>query len=556
MKPVWLGSYPPGVIHEPAVDAYRSITEVFEQAVASYPHRIAFRNLGSALTYAQLQRACRAFAAFLQHDLGLHKGARVALMMPNLLQYPIAMFGALAAGCTVVNCNPQYTARELEHQLVDSGAEALVVSETSAAVVQHVIARTAVRHVVSTRLGDMLGPVRGLLVDLVARHVKHVTAPWRIDGAITFNDALRRGARRAPHPVDVGPQDVAFLQYTGGTTGVAKGAMLTHRNIVANMQQGHAWLKPVLAEGRETIVTALPLYHIFALTVNCLVFCKIGATNILVTNPRDIPGFVRELARQPFTVMTGVNTLFNALLNDPGFGALDLRSLKLCLGGGMAVQRPVAERWKAATGKPIVEAYGLTEASPGVTINPLDLEEFNGSAGLPMPGTEIAIRDDAGADLAVGETGELCVRGPQVMAGYWNRPDETEKVMTPDGFLRTGDMAVVDERGFVHLVDRKKDMIIVSGFNVYPAEIEEVVGAHPGVLEAGAVGVPDANGGEAVKIVVVRKDPELDAATLLAYCREHLTRYKVPRRVEFRDRLPKTSVGKILRRELREDLAA
>ncbi len=555
MDKVWLASYPTGVPAEVAIDAYRSIGDLFSKSVEKFAARDAFVSMGSAITYAELDRLSRDFAAFLQSGLKLPRGARVALMMPNILQYPIALFGALRAGYVVVNCNPLYTARELEFQLADSGAQAIVVVENFAHVLEKCVARTEVAHVVVTGVGDMLGFPKGKLVNFVLRNVKRMVPAWKIPGAVKFRQALRDGALRQFKQPDIGADDLAFLQYTGGTTGTPKGAMLTHRNIVANVQQGVAWFLPFVEEGRETAITALPLYHIFALTANCLGFFEIGATNILIANPRDIPGLVKEMKRRPFSLITGVNTLFNALLNNPDFAKLDFSQLKISLGGGMAVQRAVAERWKRVTGKPLVEAYGLTESSPCISMNPLDIADYNGAAGLPAPSTEIAIRDDDGRELGIGETGELCVRGPQVMKGYWNRPEETAKVITADGFLRTGDIATVDERGFIRIVDRKKDLIIVSGFNVYPNEIEDVVSMHAGVLEVGAVGVPHATTGEAVVIAVVRRDPELTIEDLRAFCREHLTGYKVPKHILFRNELPKTNVGKILRRALRDEVA-
>ena len=545
-------NYPAGVPHSVDLNEFGSVAEVFDRSVAAYADRIAYINMGKSITYRELDEATRQFGAYLQNRVGLKKGARVALMMPNLLQYPVALFGALRAGLTVVNCNPLYSPRELHHQLTDSGAEAIVVVENFAHVLADVVDKTQLKAVLTTRLGDMLGFPKGAIVNLVVKHVKKMVPPWHIPGAVSFTSALAEGRGLPFTPIDTTHDDVAFLQYTGGTTGVPKGAMLTHGNIVANLQQAHAWIRPAIDERGETIVTALPLYHIFALTANCLTFMKVGASNLLITNPRDIPGFVKELSKNRVTVMTGVNTLFNALLNNPDFHKLDFAPLKLVLGGGMAVQRPVAERWKEVTGTTLLEAYGLTETSPAVTINPLDLPAFNGSIGLPIPDTEVALRDDEGNDVPFGERGELCVRGPQVMKGYWNRPAETAAVMTPDGFFKTGDIAVVDEAGFVHIVDRKKDMIIVSGFNVYPNEIEEVLAGHPGVLEAGVVGVPDARSGEAVKVVVVKKDPDLSAEELLEYCRKNLTGYKMPRYVEFRSELPKTNVGKVLRRALRD----
>lgn len=549
---VWLESYPAGVAADVDVDEYRSLGDIFEKSVARFGEKMAYVNMGGAISYREIERLSRHFSAYLQAELKLERGARVALMMPNILQYPVALFGVLRAGCTVVTCNPLYTARELEYLLQDSGAEAIVVVENFAAVVAEVAARTKLKQVVTTQLGDMLGFPRGPLINFAVKFLKRMVPSWRIAGAISFKAALRRGAMLEWPPATLTPDDLAFVQYTGGTTGIPKGAMLTHRNMMANLQQAHAWLKPFLEEGRETIITALPLYHIFALTANLLTFFKIGATNVLITNPRDIPGFVKELAKRPFTVITGVNTLFNTLLADPNFAKLDFSRLKFCLGGGMAMQRTVAEKWKRTTGKPVIEAYGLTEAAPAVTINPLDLADFNGSIGLPVPSTEVAIRGDEGGDLPFGEVGELCVRGPQVMRGYWRRPAETAKVMTPDGFLRTGDLAVMDEKGFVRIVDRKKDLIVVSGFKVFPNEVEEVVAMCPGVLEVAAFGVPDENSGEAVKISVVKRDPGLTLDELIAHCRKNLTGYKIPRHVEFRTQLPKTPVGKILRRALRE----
>jgi len=554
MEPIWIKSYPAGVPAKVNVDEYRSLCDVFDTSVRKFAAQPAFVNMGTAITYARLDQLSGWFAAYLQYVLKLPRGARVALMMPNLLQYPVAMFGALRGGYTVVNCNPLYSPRELEYQLNDSGAEAIVVVENFAHVLAEVVAKTKVKHVITTQLGDLLDFPKRHVVNFVVKYIKRLVPAVRLSGAVSFRHALALGRRQAWKPADIGPDDIAFLQYTGGTTGVPKGAMLTHRNLVANLQQAHAWLKNVLEERREIVITPLPLYHIFALTANCLTFFKIGAKNVLITNPRDIPGFVKELGKHRFTVITGVNTLYNALLNNPDFAKLDFSGLRLSLAGGMAVHRSVAERWKQVTGKALVEAYGLSETSPAVTVNPLDLTEYNGSIGLPIPSTEIAIRDDAGNDLPPGQAGELCVRGPQVMKGYWQHPAETAKVLMPDGFLRTGDIAVVDERGFVRIVDRKKDMIIVSGFKVFPNEIEDVVSLHPGVLEVGAVGLSDAIFGEVVKIVVVRRDPNLDADELIAHCRKHLTGYKIPRHVEFRQELVKTNIGKILRRALREEV--
>lgn len=557
MEKIWLKSYMSGVPAEIDVHEFSSLGDLFERSTKSFATRVAYVNMGRSLTYAELDRQSRDFAAYLQSVLNLPRGARIAVMMPNLLQYPVCIFGALRAGYVVVNCNPLYTPRELEHQLKDSGAQAIVIIENFAHVLQEVMSHVSIKHVIVTGLGDMLGFPKGMLINFAVRHIKKMVPAWHLPNAQRFNDALARGKGAHFQPVAVGHDDVAFLQYTGGTTGVAKGAMLTHRNIIANLQQAHAWLQPVLsASGEEVIVTALPLYHIFALTANCLTFLKIGATNLLITNPRDIPGFIKELAQHPFTCLTGVNTLFNAMLHDPNFAQLDFRRLKVTLGGGMAVQKAVAEKWKQVTGHPLIEAYGLTETSPAATINPLDLPEYNGSIGLPVPSTEVAIRSDDGHYLPTGETGEICVRGPQVMKGYWQRPEETEKVLLPDGFLLTGDIGIMDEKGYVRIVDRKKDMILVSGFNVYPNEVEDIVALHPGVLEVAAIGVPDEKSSEAVMIFVVKKDPDLTAKMLIEHCRANMTGYKVPKHVEFRTELPKTNVGKILRRALRDEYLA
>lgn len=551
MERIWLRSYPPGVPAEVETE-YANLVEVVEDSARRFADRPAYVCMGRSLSYAELDRLSLRFAAFLRADLGLQPGARVALMLPNVLQYPVALFGALRAGCVVVNVNPLYTARELEHQLVDSGADTLVVLENFA----HIVCRlgdAVPRNVVVTGLGDLLGTPRGWLVNFVVRRVRKMVPAWTLEGHFRFRDALARGARCALEPVSPAPGDIAFLQYTGGTTGRAKGAVLTHANICANLAQAHAWIRPCVEEGRELIVTALPLYHIFSLTANCLMFGSLGATNLLITNPRDIPGFVKELGRHRFTAITGVNTLFNALLDHPDFAKLDFSSLKITLGGGMAVQRRVAERWQAATGNTLIEAYGLTETSPAVSINPLDVGHYNHSIGLPLPSTDVSIRDDDDNELSAGERGELCIRGPQVMREYWQRPDETAAAFTADGFFRSGDIATIDERGYLTIVDRKKDMINVSGFNVFPNEIEDVLVSHPHVLEAAAVGVPDERSGELVKVFVVRRDVALTEDMLIAHCRESLTAYKVPHRVEFRDSLPKTNVGKILRRALRDE---
>ena len=553
MDRIWLKQYPKGVPAEINIDEYASVRDVFEESVAKFSARPAYTCMGKSITFGELDTLSTAFAAWLQAK-GCRKGARVALMMPNILQYPVCLFGTLRAGCTVVNVNPLYTARELEHQLSDSGAEVIVVVENFAHTVQEVAAKTKVKHVVVTSIGEMLG-FKGLIVDFVLRHVKKMVPAWSLPGALRLSDVLAEGRRGKLERVPLGHDDLAFLQYTGGTTGVAKGAMLLHRNIVANLLQARAWVRPFLgADGTEIIITPLPLYHIFSLTANCLVFMTLGAENVLITNPRDIPGFVKEMARHKFTAFTGVNTLFNALVNNADFAKLDFSTLRMTLGGGMAVQEAVAIKWKQVTGCPLIEAYGLTETSPGATINPLDLPAYNGTIGLPLPSTEVVLRDDDGKVVAQGLPGEICIRGPQVMAGYWKRPDETAKVLDDDGWLATGDIGVMDERGFVRIVDRKKDMILVSGFNVYPNEIEAVVVMHPGVLECAAVGLPDAKSGEAVKLFVVKKDESLTAESVMQHCREHLTGYKCPRDVEFRKDLPKTNVGKILRRELRDEM--
>lgn len=550
MERIWQKSYPAGVPADIEMDGVTTLVSVVRESCRRYADKTSYISMGKSLSYAELDRLTRDFAAWL-HANGLSRGDRVALMMPNLLQYPVCLFGALRAGCVVVNCNPLYTPHELQHQLADSGARVIVVADNFAATVQKALDGTAIERVVVTSIGELLGPLKGRLVDFVVRRVKRMVPAWSLPGAIRLGDALRAGAAAPFTEVELDQRDLACLQYTGGTTGVAKAAMLTHGNLVANLSQAYAWVRPLVTEGEECIVTALPLYHIFALTANCLTFMKMGASNLLIINPRDIPGLVKEMRKVPFSAFTGVNTLFNALLNNPDFARLDFSRLRLTMGGGMAVQRSVADRWRAVTGRSLAQAYGLTETSPAVTINPLDVQEFTGSIGLPVPSTDISIRDDAGQELGVGETGEICVRGPQVTQGYWQRPDETALVLYADGFLRTGDVGYVDEKGYVFLVDRKKDMILVSGFNVYPNEVEDVAALHPGVREVAAVGVPDERSGEAVKLYVIRKDPALDAETLIAHCRKQLTGYKVPRYIEFRDDLPRTNVGKILRRELK-----
>ncbi len=548
----WLASYPSSVPAEIDTNAYSSIVELLETACDRFRHRPSFANMGRTLSYDEVDRLSRQFASYLLNELKLDKGDRVAIMLPNVLQYPVALFGVLRAGLTVVNTNPLYTARELRHQLHDSGASAIIVLDNFAATVQEVLRDTPVKHVITTGLGDLVGMPKGAIVNFVVRYVKKLVPPYSIPNAVRFASALKIGSRSILPKVEVGHDDIAFLQYTGGTTGVAKGAMLTHRNMVANMLQASAWIATMLREGQEVIITAIPLYHIFALTANCLVFMKTGGLNYLITNPRDMKGFVKELGSVKFTAMTGVNTLFNGLLNTPGFDKLDFSGFKFTMGGGMAVQRAVADRWKKVTGVTLVEAYGLTETSPAACINPLDLPAYNGAIGLPVSSTEASVQDDDGNHLPVGGIGELCIRGPQVMKGYWHREEETAKVIGSDGWLHTGDIAKMDERGYFYIVDRKKDMILVSGFNVYPNEIEDVVAQIPGVLEVAAVGVPDEKSGEAVKVVVVRKDPSLTADAIRNFCKENLTGYKLPKYIEFRDSLPKTNVGKILRRELRE----
>ena len=547
----WLANYPAGVPAEIDPDAYPSIVAVLEDAIARFRDRPAFSSFGKVITYAELDVLSARFAAYLRGELGLARGDRVAIMMPNCLQYPISTFGILRAGLTVVNVNPLYTARELRHQIDDSGAVAIVVVDNFGHTVEEVFADSPLKHVVATGLGDMVGGAKGAIMNFVVKHVKKMVPRYSLPGAVRFRDALAAGARHPVPKEKIDSGDIAFLQYTGGTTGVAKGAMLTHRNLVANMEQATAWVGGNLRPGEEVIITALPLYHIFSLTANGLVFTKFGGLNHLITNPRDMPGFVKELKKTRFTAITGVNTLFNGLLHAQGFDQVDFSSLRLTLGGGMAVQRAVAERWKQVTGCTLVEAYGLTETSPAACINPMDLPEYNGSIGLPIPSTDACLKDEDGRKVATGEVGELCLKGPQVMKGYWNRPDETAATIDAEGWLHTGDMAKMDERGFFYIVDRKKDMILVSGFNVYPNEVEDVLAGMPGVLEVAVVGAPDEHSGEVVKAVIVRKDPDLTADAVKAYAREYLTGYKRPHIVEFRNELPKTNVGKILRRELR-----
>jgi long-chain acyl-CoA synthetase len=532
-------------------DEYKSVGELFEKSAAKYAERAAFHCMGKTLSFAQIDKMSRDFAAWAQAK-GLTKGARIALMMPNCLQYPIALFGTLRAGYTVVNVNPLYTARELEHQLKDSGAEVIVILENFAHTLEEVLPRTPVKHIVVAALGDLLG-VKGHIVNFVVRNVKKMVPAFELPGAERFNAVLAQGARQPMKPFDIGHGDLAFLQYTGGTTGVSKGAMLTHENILANIAQAEGNLMHAVEGETPVIITALPLYHIFSLTVNCLLMAKAGGQNVLIINPRDIPAFIKELAKHRYNMITGVNTLFNAFLNNPEFHKLDFSHVKLCVGGGMAVQKAVADRWKQVTGRVLIEGYGLTETSPVATMNPPSLPEFRGSIGFPAPSTDIEIRDDDNKPVPVGQPGEICIKGPQVMKGYWQRPEETAKVIDAGGYLHTGDVGIMDPDGFIRIVDRKKDMILVSGFNVYPNEIEGVVAMHPGVLEVAAIGVPDEHSGEVPKLFVVRKDPALTAEAIMAFCKEQLTGYKRPKHVEFRTELPKTNVGKILRRALRDE---
>jgi long-chain acyl-CoA synthetase len=551
---IWLRDYPLDVPAEIDPDSIPSLKHLYEEAFRRFAGATAYANMGRSISYADVDEQSRRFAAWLQKVAGVVPGDRVAIMMPNLLQYPIAIVGAHRAGCAVVNVNPLYTARELEHQLKDSGATVIVIFENAAATLEQVIARTPVRKVVVTGIGDLLGFPKAAITNFVIRKVRKMVPAYSLPGSVRFNDALAKGASLVLDPVDVSGEDVAFLQYTGGTTGVSKGAVLTHRNMVANTLQVVAFM-PELAEfTNPAVITALPLYHIFALTTNMLVFTRVGGNNVLITNPRDMPGFVKELAKVKFTFITGVNTLFNALLNTPGFDRLDFSSLKVALGGGMAVQAAVSERWRQVTGRHICQGWGLTESSPVGTANLPRTSDFTGSIGYPIPSTEISIRDDDGNALPIGSVGEICIRGPQVMRGYWNRPEETAKVMLPDGWLRTGDVGRMDDRGRTFIEDRKKDMILVSGFNVYPNEVEGVVAQMPAVLEVAAVAQPDDKSGEVVALFIVKKDAALTAEQVVAYCKRELTPYKVPKYIYFRAELPKTNVGKILRRTLRDEL--
>lgn len=548
----WIAQYQENVSPEIDTTKYDSIAELFDESVKKYEDLPAFHNMGTNMSYGELGVMATQFASYLQNDLGLKKGDRVAIMSPNLLQYPVALFGALKAGCTVVNVNPLYTARELEHQMNDSGAETIVIVENFANTLQQVLGTTGVKNIVLTSLGDMLKIPKRFIVNFVVKHVKKMVPEYDLPNITWFREALSKGAMHEFKPVKTGPQDLAFLQYTGGTTGVSKGAMLSNKNMIANILQACEWIAPLVEEKKEKIITALPLYHIFSLTANCMTFMAKGGMNILITNPRDIPGFVKELSKHKFTAFTGVNTLFNALLNHPDFASLDFSEFKLALGGGMAVQKSVADEWQKVTGRVLCQAYGLTETSPAACINPMNSKEFNSTIGVPISNTIVSIKDDDEKDLPFGEIGELCVKGPQVMEGYWQREEATQKTMTKDGYLKTGDIATMDESGFVQIVDRKKDMILVSGFNVYPNEVEDVAASHPGILEVAAIGVPNEKSGEVVKLFVVKKDENLSEADVIDFCKNGLTGYKIPKLVEFKDELPKTNVGKILRRALRE----
>ncbi len=552
MEKVWLKSYPEGIPEFVELTRYTSLAHMFDECAERYRHLPAFANMGVSMSFSELNIESYNFAAFLQTELGLQKGECVAIMLPNILQFPVTMYGILRAGLAAVNINPLYTSRELGDALKDSGAKVIVVLENFADVLAEVVTTTSVEHVILARVGDMFGFPKSAIANFVLKRVQHKIPEYTLDNVVTFREALATGQQRQFVKPELTRDDLAFLQLTGGTTGLAKQAMLTHGNLLSNLAQVEAWFRLVLKDGKETVITALPLYHIFSLTANCFLFTCLGGLNYLITNPRDMKGFVKELRRVRFSMITGVNTLFNGLLNTEGFSALDFSSLKITLGGGMAVQESVADRWQQVTGCVLAEAYGLTETSPAVTINPLDLERYNGSIGLPIPNTEISIQDNDGRHLDVEEAGELCVRGPQVMQGYLNNPEETAKVLSEDGWLRTGDIAVVDQNGYVRIVDRKKDMILVSGFNVYPNEVEKVVVAHDGILEVAAVGVDDEESGEVVKLCIVKKDPALTEDEVLNFCKDRLTRYKWPKHIEFYSELPKSNVGKILRRVLRD----
>ncbi|MCT4641612.1 MAG: AMP-binding protein [Bacteriovoracaceae bacterium] len=552
MDRIWFNEYQEGVAREIDINEYKNIPHIMETAFEKYANKPAFTCMGKTYTFAQIDELSKKFGSYLQNKLGLKKGQRVALMMPNIIQYPVALLGILRSGMIAVNVNPLYTERELEHQLNDAGATTIIIFENSAKILENVIKDTPIKNVITTSVGDMLGFPKSLIVNFVIKNVKKMVPVFNLPGSIKFNTALAAGDISKFSKAQIDINETAFLQYTGGTTGVSKGAELTHKNIVANMLQAREWIKPCLSNGEEIVITPLPLYHIFSLTANLFLFSSIGSHNILITNPRDIPGFVKELSKWKFTAITGVNTLFNALLNNPDFKNLDFSALKIALGGGMAVQKAVAQQWESVTQKALVEAYGLTETSPAACINPLNIKEYNGKIGVPISSTDVKILDDEGNEVEHGQTGEIAIKGPQVMKGYWNREQETAKVMSEDGYFKTGDIAFRDERGYFQIVDRKKDMILVSGFNVYPNEVEEVIVSHPKVLECAAVGVKDEKSGELVKVFIVKKDNSLTEQEIKEFCKEELTGYKRPKFVEFRDDLPKSNVGKILRKELRE----
>jgi len=553
--PTWYSEYPPGVPHEISLDAYSSLVDLFERSCKQFADRVAYECMGAKLSFAELEEQSRAVASWLQNVLGLSRGDRVAIMMPNLLQYPVAMFGILRAGMVVVNVNPLYTPRELEHQLRDSGARAIFINENFCTTLEAVTSKVKLDAVVTTKVGDLHPFPKSVVVNFVVKHVKKMVPNWTIPGSVSLAQVYARGRRAGYTPVAVTLEDTAFLQYTGGTTGLSKGAQLLHRNILANVLQMLAWVNPAINANdpeQDIVITPLPLYHVYALTVNCLMMLPLGAKNVLITNPRDLPALVKELKAQPFTAFTGVNTLFNGLANTPGISEVDFSRVKFFGGGGAAILKATAQNWKSITGMGIAEGYGLTETSPVVSSQPCDRLEWNGTIGVPIPSTFVSLRDEENNEVPTGSAGELCVKGPQVMVGYWNRPEDNAKTFTPDGWLRTGDIAVFDERGYLRIVDRKKDMIIVSGFNVYPNEIEDLVSQHPGVLECACIGVPDDKTGEAVKVFVVRKDPSLTVEQVRSHCKSVMTGYKVPRHVEFRDQLPKSNIGKILRKELRD----
>ena len=552
MSHAWYSSYPDGIPHEVDIFAYDSLVDVFEQSCDTYANNPCFCNFGKTLTYKEIDSLSRDFAAFLQNNFKMKKGDKFAIMMPNLLQNPVAIFGALRAGLTVVNVNPLYTAEELRHQLCDSGATGIIVLENFASTLQKIISETSLQHVITTRMGDMLPFPKSMIINLVVKHVKKMVPEFNLEKSISLKNVLQTGKSLTYSRPEINLTDYAFLQYTGGTTGIAKGAILTHGNMVANLQQASAWIEPFVEKGKEHVITALPLYHIFSLLANCMFFMKVGGLNHLITNPRDMKAFAKELKHSQFSVITGVNTLFNGLLNTPEFSDVDFSKLKLTLGGGMAVQKSVAEKWKQVTGCTLLEAYGLTETSPAACINPISLKSYNGKIGLPIPSTEVSIQDDYNQQVPTGDVGEICIRGPQVTQGYYNRPEETEKVFDDDNWFHTGDIGFMDEQGYFEIVDRKKDMIIVSGFNVYPNEVEAVISCHDDVVEVGVIGVPDDSSGEVVMAVIVSRNPDLSHDDIRVHCEASLTRYKIPKRVEFVSEVPKTNVGKILRRELRD----